>query len=124
MLGNRNLTLFTEITKVDDIREMSEIEISGAITFVYDITTNFELTNYGETYNKFNQVYDYSFYCRNQLSLNNNYGYAVKQELDKQLILDSVFMREFSNNTLWGWAYWYDTETEESTNDMFLVRIS
>lgn len=124
MIGNRNLTLFTEITKVDDIREMSEMEIAGAITFVYDITSNFELTNYGETYNNFNQVYDYSFYCRQQLSLNNNYGYTIKQELDKQLILDSVFMREWTNNTLWGWAYWYDTETEESTDDMFLVRIS
>lgn len=124
MLGNRNLTLFTEITKVDDIREMSEMEIAGAITFVYDITSNFELSNYGESQLAFNQVYDYSFYCRQQLSLNNNYGYTIKQELDKQLILDSVFMREFTNNSLWGWAYWYDTETEESTNDMFLVRIS
>lgn len=119
MLGNRNLTLFTEITKVDGIREMSEMEIAGAITFVYDITSNFELTNYGETYIKFNQVYDYSYYCSKQLNLNNNYGYAIKQELDKQLILDSVFMRECNVNSLWGWAYWYDTETEETTDDMF-----
>lgn len=124
MLGNRNLTLFTEITKVDDIREMSEMEIAGAITFVYNLTSSFELSNYGESCNNFTQVFDYSYYYNNALQLNNNYGYTVKQELNNQLILDSVFMRECANDTLWGWAYWYDTETEESTDDMFLVRIS
>lgn len=124
MINKRSLTIFEGITNIDDMKEMSEIELMGAISFVYSLAVNNQYDNFGEVYIDFNEVSNKSFYCREVLSLNDNYGYIIKQELDKQLILDSVFMRECTNDTLWGWAYWYDTETEESTDDMFLVRIS
>ena len=34
-INNKDLVLFEEITKVDDIREMGELEIAGAIAYVY-----------------------------------------------------------------------------------------
>lgn len=119
---NKSLELFEEITRVNDAREMSELEIAGAIAYVYSLTTNFQKYHFGECWTSFSDVDGKSYYCNKTLQLNDNRGYVVDYRSGQELVLDHVFTRENSKDTLWGYAYWYDMESEEES-DMFLVRI-
>ena len=121
-INNKTLELFEEITEVNDIREMGELEIAGVIAYMYVLAKEYEINNFGESFLTFGDVNDGSYYCNKRIQLNNNEGYVVDYKDDKELIIDHVFMREKSFDTLWGFAYWYDPETEEES-DMFLIRI-
>ena len=121
-INNKDLVLFEEITKVDDIREMGELEIAGAIAYVYCSIREYQMVNFGECWEDFNSVNNRAYYCGQRLQLNDNEGYVVDYKDNKELVIDHVFMRENSKDTLWGFAYWYDPETEEES-EMFLVRI-
>ena len=121
-INNKTLLLLEDETEVNDIREMGELEIAGAVAYMYVSVKEYELSNFGESYLTFGDVNSASYYCDKRLQLNNNEGYVVDYKDDKELIIDHVFMREKSFDTLWGFAYWYDPETEEES-DMFLVRI-
>ena len=121
-INNKDLVLFEEITEVDDIREMGELEIAGAIAYVYCSIREYQMVNFGECWEDFNSVNNRAYYCGKRIQLNDNQGYVVDYKDDKELVIDHVFMRENSVDTLWGFAYWYDPETEEES-EMFLVRI-
>lgn len=121
-INNKDLVLFEEITEVDDIREMGELEIAGAIAYVYCSIREYQMINFGECWEDFNSVNNRAYYCGKRIQLNDNQGYVVDYKNDKELVIDHVFMRENSVDTLWGFAYWYDPETEEES-EMFLVRI-
>ena len=121
-INNKDLVLFEEITKVDDIREMGELEIAGAIAYVYCSLREYQMINFGECWEDFNSVNNRAYYCGKRIQLNDNQGYVVDYKDNKELVIDHVFMRENSVDTLWGFAYWYDPEAQEES-EMFLVRI-
>ena len=121
-INNKDLVLFEEITEVDDIREMGELEIAGATAYIYCSIREYQMLNFGESWEDFNSVNNRAYYCGKRIQLNDNQGYVVDYKDDKELVIDHVFMRENSVDTLWGFAYWYDPETEEES-EMFLVRI-
>lgn len=121
-INNKDLVLFEEITEVDDIREMGELEIAGAIAYVYCSIREYQMVNFGECWEDFNSVNNDAYYCGKRIQLNDNQGYVVDYKDDKELVIDHVFMRENSVDTLWGFAYWYDPEKQEES-EMFLVRI-
>lgn len=121
-INNKDLVLFEEITEVDDIREMGELEIAGAIAYVYCSIREYQMVNFGECWEDFNSVNNRAYYCGKRIQLNDNQGYVVDYKDDKELVIDHVFMRENSVDTLWGFAYWYDPEKQEES-EMFLVRI-
>ena len=121
-INNKDLVLFEEITEVDDIREMGELEIAGAIAYVYCSIREYQMINFGECWEDFNSVNNRAYYCGQRLQLNDNEGYVVDYKDNKELVIDHLFMRENSKDVLWGFAYWYDPETDEES-DMFLVRI-
>ena len=121
-INNKDLVLFEEITEVDNIREMGELEIAGAIAYVYCSIREYQMINFGECWENFNSVNNRAYYCGKRIQLNDNQGYVVDYKDDKELVIDHVFMRENSVDTLWGFAYWYDPETQEES-EMFLVRI-
>ena len=121
-INNKDLVLFEEITEVDDIREMGELEIAGAIAYVYCSIREYQMINFGECWEDFNSVNNRAYYCDKRIQLNDNAGYVVDYKNDKELVIDHVFMRENSVDTLWGFAYWYDPEKQEES-EMFLVRI-
>lgn len=121
-INNKDLVLFEEITEVDDIREMGELEIAGAIAYVYCSIREYQMINFGECWEDFNSVNNRAYYCGKRIQLNDNQGYVVDYKNDKELVIDHVFMRENSVDTLWGFAYWYDPEIQEES-EMFLVRI-
>ena len=121
-INNKDLVLFEEITEVDDIREMGELEIAGAIAYVYCSIREYQMVNFGECWEDFNSVNNRAYYCGKRIQLNDNQGYVVDYKDGKELVIDHVFMRENSVDTLWGFAYWYDPETQEES-EMFLVRI-
>lgn len=121
-INNKDLVLFEEITKVDDIREMGELEIAGAIAYIYCSIREYQMVNFGECWEDFNSVNNRAYYCGKRIQLNDNQGYVVDYKNDKELVIDHLFMRENSKDVLWGFAYWYDPKTEEES-DMFLVRI-
>ena len=121
-INNKDLVLFEEITEVDDIREMGELEIAGAIAYVYCSIREYQMINFGECWEDFNSVNNRAYYCGKRIQLNDNQGYVVDYKNDKELVIDHVFMRENSVDTLWGFAYWYDPEKDEES-EMFLVRI-
>ena len=121
-INNKDLVLFEEITEVDDIREMGELEIAGAIAYIYCSIREYQMINFGECWEDFNSVNNRAYYCGKRIQLNDNQGYVVDYKNDKELVIDHVFMRENSVDTLWGFAYWYDPEKQEES-EMFLVRI-
>ena len=121
-INNKDLVLFEEITEVDDIREMGELEIAGAIAYVYCSIREYQMVNFGECWEDFNSVNNRAYYCGKRIQLNDNQGYVVDYKDNKELVIDHVFMRENSVDTLWGFAYWYDPEAQEES-EMFLVRI-
>ena len=121
-INNKDLVLFEEITEVDDIREMGELEIAGAIAYVYCSIREYQMVNFGECWEDFNSVNNRAYYCGKRIQLNDNQGYVVDYKDGKELVIDHVFMRENSVDTLWGFAYWYDPEKQEES-EMFLVRI-
>ena len=121
-INNKDLVLFEEITEVDDIREMGELEIAGAIAYVYCSIREYQMINFGECWEDFNSVNNRAYYCGKRIQLNDNQGYVVDYKDNKELVIDHVFMRENSVDTLWGFAYWYDPEAQEES-EMFLVRI-
>ena len=121
-INNKDLVLFENETEVNDIREMGELEIAGAIAYIYCSVREYQMLNFGESWEDFNSVNNRAYYCGKRLQLNDNEGYVVDYKDDKELVIDHVCMRENSKDTLWGFAYWYDPETEEES-EMFLVRI-
>lgn len=121
-INNKDLVLFEEITEVNDIREMGELEIAGAIAYVYCSIREYQMINFGECWEDFNSVNNRAYYCGKRIQLNDNQGYVVDYKDNKELVIDHVFMRENSVDTLWGFAYWYDPEKQEES-EMFLVRI-
>ena len=121
-INNKDLVLFENETEVNDIREMGELEIAGAIAYVYCSIREYQMINFGECWENFNSVNNRAYYCGKRIQLNDNQGYVVDYKNDKELVIDHLFMRENSKDVLWGFAYWYDPETEEES-DMFLVRI-
>ena len=121
-INNKDLVLFEEITEVDNIREMGELEIAGAIAYVYCSIREYQMINFGECWENFNSVNNRAYYCGKRIQLNDNEGYVVDYKDNKELVIDHVFMRENSVDTLWGFAYWYDPEAQEES-EMFLVRI-
>lgn len=121
-INNKDLVLFEEITEVNDLRDMGELEIAGAVAYVYTSVREYQMLHHGECWEDFNDVNNSAYYCGMRLQLNDNQGYVVDYKNDKELVLDHVFMRNNSKDTLWGFAYWYDPETQEES-DMFLVRI-
>lgn len=121
-INNKDLVLFENETEVNDIREMGELEIAGAIAYIYCSVREYQMLNFGESWEDFNTVNNGAYYCGNRIHLNDNEGYVVDYKNDKELVIDHLFMRENSKDVLWGFAYWYDPETDEES-DMFLVRI-
>ena len=121
-INNKDLVLFENETEVNDIREMGELEIAGAIAYIYCSVREYQMLNFGESWEDFNSVNNRAYYCGKRIQLNDNEGYVVDYKDDKELVIDHLFMRENSKDVLWGFAYWYDPETEEES-DMFLVRI-
>ena len=121
-INNKDLVLFENETEVNDIREMGELEIAGAIAYIYCSVREYQMLNFGESWEDFNSVNNRAYYCGKRIQLNDNQGYVVDYKDNKELVIDHLFMRENSKDTLWGFAYWYDPETEEES-DMFLVRI-
>lgn len=121
-INNKDLVLFEDEFEVDDIREMGELEIAGAVAYIYTSVREFDMLHHGESYTSFTEVNNSAYYCEQKLQLNDNHGYVVDFKGDKELIIDHLFMREGQTDTLWGFAYWYDVENDEES-EMFLVRI-
>ena len=121
-MNYKDLVLFENETEVNDIREMGELEIAGAIAYIYCSVREYQMLNFGESWEDFNSVNNRAYYCGKRIQLNDNQGYVGDYKDDKELVIDHVFMRENSVDTLWGFAYWYDPEKQEES-EMFLVRI-
>lgn len=122
-MNYKDLVLFeNETEEVKDMREMGELEIAGAIAYVYTLVREYEMINFGECTKCFSSVDNNAYYCGKRIQLNDNKGYVVHVKDNRELVIDHVFMRENSYDTLWGFAYWYDFEKDEES-EMFLVRI-
>lgn len=123
-INNKDMILFEEGTDLVNKpkREMNELEIAGAVAYVYSSVREYEMLHFGECNTTFDSVNGDSYYCNKVLQLNDNEGYVLDYKDDKELILDHVFMIEGSLDVLWGYAYWHNPETDEE-GDMFLIRI-
>ena len=121
-INNKDLVLFENETEVNDIREMRELEIAGAVAYIYTSVREYQMLHFGECDTCFTSVNNKAYYCGQTLQLNDNSGYVVDIVDNRELVIDHVFMRENSYDTLWGFAYWYDFEQDEES-EMFLVRI-
>ena len=93
------------------IRDMSEIEIQGVILYLYELITETEEFEFGEIYTSLNNVKNATYYCGNNLQIQDNY-YA------KGFYVSSLFMVENSYNT----AFCVCSNNEEFKDD-FICRI-
>ena len=120
-INNIQTLRFEDINNVDDVREMGELEIAGAIAYVTKLVTDFEYEINGGCDITLEEVDSEMYYCGKHLYTASGYGFKIAYEGTKELILNSVFMRENSKDTLWGYAHWHDVETDEE-EESFLVR--
>lgn len=93
------------------IRDMSEIEIQGAILYLYELISETEELEFGESYTTINDVKNLTYYCNLNLQIQ-DYYYV------KGFYIGSLFMVEHSYNTIFCLCS-YSKEFEES----FVCRI-
>lgn len=75
------------------IREMSEIEIQGAILYLYELVTETEESEFGEIYTTINDVKNVTYYSGKNLQIQDCYYL-------KGFYVGSLFMINDSYNTL------------------------
>ena len=88
-----NLVRISKEYKDLKIRDMSEIEIQGAILYLYELISETEEFEFGEIYTTINEVKNLTYYCGNNLQIQDCY-YA------KDFYISSLFMVENSYNTV------------------------
>ena len=88
-----NLVRINKEYKDLKIRDMSELEIQGAILYLYELVSETEEFEFGEIYTTINEVKNLTYYCGNNLQIQDCY-YA------KSFYISSLFMVENSYNTL------------------------
>lgn len=76
-----------------DIRDMSEIEIQGAILYLYELIKETEDLELGESYVSIDDIKNITYYCGNNLQIQDSY-YA------KGSYISSLFMIKNSYNTV------------------------
>lgn len=120
-----------QITKMDYMttdeitrREMSEIEIYGAMMYIHQLVNDFNEEVCGERCTTLNEVDEMTYYCNKSLEIVD--GHLVNLDNGKPIVLDCVFCLENNYSDLFGYAHYdehytgYDVDEDE---DMFLVRI-
>lgn len=93
------------------IRDMSEIEIQGAILYLYELICETEELEFGESYITINDVKNLTYYCSLNLQIQ-DYYYA------KGFYIGSLFMVEHSYNTIFCLC-----SSEEDFEKNFVCRI-
>ena len=108
-----------EVTK----REMNELEIYGAMLYMYQLVKESDLEICGESCNTIEDIDNRTYYSNKTLEIAEG-GFLVHLDNGELVVLDSVFMIEGNNNDLWGYCYYdeHDPKSEEDS-DLFLVRI-
>lgn len=105
------------ITKVDlnyetmSIKEMSNIEIKGAILTVYEVIREYEDFIFGESFSILEQLDNNSYYCSKHLNFQNDI-------FIDNMYISSIFMIESNKEDLFAIASY----NENFEND-FIVRI-
>lgn len=93
------------------IRDMSEIEIQGAILYLYELISETEELEFGESYTTINDVKNLTFYCNNNLQIQDCYYI-------KGFYISSLFMVEHSDNTMFCLC-----SNDEEFGESFVCRI-
>lgn len=88
-----NLVKISKEYKELKIRDMSEIEIQGAILYLYELITETEEFEFGEIYTSIKDVKNVTYYCGNNLHVQDSY-YV------KGFYIGSLFMVENSYSTV------------------------
>lgn len=96
-----------------NIREMSEIELVGAMTYIELVCNN---NDYTEPYS-LDEVDTFSIYSKKRLEL--LHAFFTEDEDDNIIVLDSVFMIEGNNAEIFGYAY----NMNDTDQELFLIRI-
>lgn len=120
-MNNLNVTFIDE--EVEDRRDMGELEIHGAMTYIYILAKEYQHEMHGETYVTLDEVDKCTFYCNQYLEVTEG-GYNILIE-GNPYVLDSVFMREGNRSDLWGYVSPFDEEdnNEDEENELLLIRI-
>ena len=113
------------VTKMDNMsnedivrREMGELEIYGAMLYMYQLVSEFNKEAFGENHTTIDDIDNATYYANKTLEVAEG-GFLINLDNGQPVILDSVFMIEGNRNDLWGYAYNEDDEEQ----DLFLVRI-
>lgn len=93
------------------IRDMSEIEIQGAILYLYELISETEELEFGESYTTINDVKNLTYYCSLNLQIQDCYYI-------KGFYISSLFMVEHSDNTIFCLS-----SNNEECEESFVCRI-
>lgn len=119
-----------QITKMDYMttdevvrREMSEIEIYGAMMYIHQLVNDFNEEACGERCTTLAEVDTMTYYCNKTLEIAEG-GFLVNLDTGKTVVLDCVFCLENNYSDLFGYAHYdeHDVDYDEE-EEMFLVRI-
>lgn len=115
-------TIDVNVVDVTRIREMGELELYGAVSYIYEVIKDFEEREHGECYTTWNDIDSATYYANKKLELTEDY--MIQDDEGRYCVLDYVFMLEGNNNVLLGLAHLedLDNEGEEYLDDTFYVR--
>lgn len=95
----------------EQARDMNELELHGAMMYLYQLAREFEET-LGEPYTTLDDIDGDTMYCGRFLQINSP---LTVNSYEGLINLHSVFMLPEANNMLYGEATYLDDEDEENT---------
>lgn len=104
------------------VRPMGELELYGAISYIYEVIKNFEETEFGECHLDWNDIDNDTFYSNKRLEMATDY--TVKDSEGNYCVIDRVFMLEGNDNVLFGLVHSEDLNEDgtEYLDDTYYVR--
>lgn len=93
-------------------KNMSEIELHGAMAYLYQLAKDFDEEVHGESHTTFEDIDGDTMYCGRFLQLNSP---LVINSYEGLLKLHSVFMLPEADNVLYGEVTYLDDEEDENT---------
>ena len=122
-MNNLNVVVFKEEEDITNKREMGELELHGAMCYIYNLVKTFNEDHFGENFVTLDEVDSCTYYCNKTLEIAEG-GYKIQDQDGNTLILDSVFMREGNYSDLWGYVYYpEDEDKDEDDIKLYVVRI-
>lgn len=112
-----------DLTKEELIkREMTELEIYGAMLCLHQIVNDFNEEVCGERCTTVEEIDTMTYYCDKVLEVAEG-GLLVNLDTGKMIVLDQVFCLKNNYNNIFGYARYDEHDVDYNEEDMFLVRI-